>query len=120
MVKERKQGPLALSIVKEVQLGSVEQAAGKTAFSPALSMPSVCAIPLALLMGTTALLHALHPQSNSNNGTFWLQCHCLGVQGLAFTNFDKFSYFSVPKMVIKAKNVPEIFVEILCVATAES
>lgn len=32
MVKERKQGPLDLSIVKELQLGSVEQAEGKTAF----------------------------------------------------------------------------------------
>lgn len=41
MVKERKQGPLELSTVKELQLGSLEQAAGKTAFSPALSVP-VC------------------------------------------------------------------------------
>lgn len=69
MVKERKQGPLDLSIVKELQLGSMEQAKGKTAFPQPPSMLSVCAVPLGLLMGTTALLHALHPRSNSRNGT---------------------------------------------------
>lgn len=72
---------------------------------------------LAELMGPTALLHELHPGADGTNGH---PRPLLGCSGLGFTNSDYFSYFSASKMGIKAKDVPGIFIEILCVATAES
>ena len=42
MVKEAKQGPLELTNVKELQLGSMEQAEGKNYLSPSLSTRKIC------------------------------------------------------------------------------
>lgn len=47
MVKETKQGPLELTNVKELQLDSMEQAEGKTAFPhPCLHAKFVCSSSL--------------------------------------------------------------------------